>query len=58
MTPPDPETEEITSEAIWLLIFTEAVPPTGNTIQIPLTEDVKDELVKALTGVEIATELP
>lgn len=47
----------MSSEPVWIITFVEAIPPTGDTIQFEVEEEVKNELVKALTGVEIATDI-
>lgn len=54
----DPQTRTINSEDIWMIRFVERVPPTGDTITFEISEEVKDELVRQLTGgIEVARDI-
>ena len=34
----------------WEIVFTEVMPPTGNTIRFPMGRALRDDLVRSLTG--------
>lgn len=46
-------------EPIWILVFSEVNPPSGNSIVFEMNEETKDTLISMLkTGIVTASELP